>query len=246
MTATDNRCLIAGVPCLVLAPQGAPIGRVVLVHGWGSTQDSYRFFASLLAGWGYRVIVPELPLHGERGSLDYWQPETLQTRFWEVIVQGVQEACLIADELSHEDEDGSPTAIVGHSAGGFIAAGAYAKHRNFHSAAVINGSCAWARFEALYRESINFPPMEPNEIAVMAEHDPMEHLLARPDLSLLLLHCETDSFVPIGSQQFFVGELNARGISPEAFQFHTFARVDHVITLGMLQRIHAFLTGDDA
>jgi hypothetical protein len=47
--------------------------------------------------------------------------------------------------------------------GGFVTAGAIAKHQKVHSAAVINGSCAWVRFEELYREKLGLNPMEASE-----------------------------------------------------------------------------------
>ncbi|QHW33530.1 alpha/beta fold hydrolase [Paenibacillus rhizovicinus] len=237
----ENQRTIHNVPCLALSPAGEPIGQVVLVHGWGSSSDSYRFFASLIAGWGYRVIVPELPLHGERGTLDYWNPSVLQENFWNVVVQGVREAGGIAAELTRESV--LPVTIVGHSAGGFISAGAYADQDDIRSAIVINGSCSWVRFEELYREKSGLPAITPDEHAALAAHDPRERILALSK-PLLLLHCADDAIVPVGSQHDFVEEAAKRRTSGDAVQFHAFERVNHVITLGMLQHIHAFLTGN--
>jgi pimeloyl-ACP methyl ester carboxylesterase len=114
--------------------------------------DSYKFFASLISNWQYKVIIPELPWHGKRGSLNYFDETTLQAHFWPVVFQGVQEAEEIISELSQYTD--STITIIGHSMGGFVTAGAIAKHQKVHSAVVINGSCAWVRFEELYREKL--------------------------------------------------------------------------------------------
>ncbi|MBA2937188.1 hypothetical protein HZF08_02635 [Paenibacillus sp. CGMCC 1.16610] len=73
---------ICGVPCIILDPSSEQVGQIVLYHGWGSTIESYKFFASLISSWGYRVTIPELPCHGVRGSLNYFDKETLQKKFW--------------------------------------------------------------------------------------------------------------------------------------------------------------------
>ncbi|QHT62511.1 alpha/beta fold hydrolase [Paenibacillus lycopersici] len=234
----ENRHDICNVPCITLSPAGEPIGQLVLAHGWGSTKESYRFFASLIAGWGYRVIIPELPLHGERGTLDYWSSSALQRHFWNVVVQGVSEAGAIAAALAVQS--GLPAAIVGHSTGGFIAAGTYAEQDAIRSAVVINGSCSWLRFEELYREQAGLPAIAPDEEAALAQHDPRERILASSK-PLLLLHCLDDTFVPIGSQHDFAEEAARRRTAESAVRFHAFERVNHVITLGMLQHVHAFL-----
>ncbi|MBM7568202.1 alpha/beta hydrolase [Paenibacillus sacheonensis] len=241
MNTHEQRGEISGMPCLAFSAATAPVGQIVLLHGWGSTMDSYAFFASQIAGWGRKVIVPELPWHGERGTLDYWKTETLQTRFWEVVLQGVREVDAIAAELSSESE--LPVTVIGHSAGGFIAAGVHAGSPHIASSVVINGSCAWIRFEELLRESSGLPPMEPGDRAAMSPHDPMNRILSGPAKPLLLLHGLEDTIVPIGSQQYFADELAKRPGSADFVQFHTFERLNHVITLGMLQRIHAFLGG---
>jgi uncharacterized protein len=237
MDKRENRTEIRGVPCITLAPPAEPVGRVVLMHGWGSTNESYLFFASLVAGWGYEVIVPELPLHGDRGTLNYWEAETLQANFWQVIVQSVRETGNIVAALARDSD--LPVTMIGHSAGGFISAGTFAGQPGVRSAIVINGSCAWVRFEERYREQSGLPAMSRDEQAALAEHDPFGRLLALPEKPLLLLHGLEDTIVPVGSQNDFVEAAAERG--SDAVQFHTFERVNHQITLGMLQRIHAFL-----
>jgi dipeptidyl aminopeptidase/acylaminoacyl peptidase len=230
---------ICGVPSIVLHPATEPVGHVVLYHGWGSTMDSYKFFASLISNWGYRVIIPELPLHGDRGSINYSDETTLQAHFWPVVFQGVLEAEKIVSELS-QDTDG-PITMIGHSTGGFVTAGAFAKHQQVHSAVVINGSCAWVQFEELYREKLGLNPMEINEKVALQQHDPLSHIRLNPDKPLLLLHCQEDTSVPIDSQRYFVNAMSNEDRLGDHIQFIEYSRVNHQITLGMLQKIKEFL-----
>jgi len=165
-----SNCHIAGIPCLQINPSiNKCMGTVLLYHGWVSTINDYLFLASLIANWGYKVIVPELPYHGERGKLNYFDTLVLQQYFWIVVLQGVREAEAIAAELSvSEDKLG----IVGHSAGGFIAAGAFLRVSCVQSAIVINGSCAWVKCEELFRETDGRSTMSSFERISLEQYDP--------------------------------------------------------------------------
>ncbi|MDR6879446.1 alpha-beta hydrolase superfamily lysophospholipase [Bacillus sp. 3255] len=230
---------LCGVPCIILEPSSEQIGQIVLYHGWGSTMDSYKFFATLISNWGYRVIIPELPCHGERGSLNYLDEETLQTNFWPIVFQGVQEAEKIVSELIQNSD--SPISVVGHSTGGFITAGTYAKHQQVQSAIVINGSCAWVQFEELFREKNGLNPIEASAKALLQQHDPLSYIHRNLEKPLLLLHCQDDTSVPIDSQLYFINAISAEGKSVDHLQLIEYPRVNHQITLGMLQKIKEFL-----
>jgi dipeptidyl aminopeptidase/acylaminoacyl peptidase len=230
---------ICGVPSIVLHPATEPVGQVVLYHGWGSTIDSYKFFASLISNWRYKVIIPELPLHGERGSLNYSDETTMQAHFWPVVFQAVEDAQKIVSDLSQNTE--CPITMIGHSTGGFITAGAFAKQQQVHSAVVINGSCAWIQFEELYREKLRMNPMEASEKDALQQHDPLSHIRLNPAKPLLLLHCQEDTTVPIDSQRYFVNAISNEDNLRDYIQFIEYPKVDHQITLGMLQKIKEFL-----
>jgi uncharacterized protein len=230
---------ICGVPSIVLHPASEPVGQVVLYHGWGSMMESYKFFASLISNWKYRVIIPELPCHGERGSLNYFDETTLQAQFWPVVFQGVQEAVEIVSELSENSD--TPITLIGHSTGGFITAGTYAKHQKVHSAIVINGSCAWVQFEELYREKLGLNPMEANDKVNLQQNDPLSYIHLNSEKPLLLLHCQDDTSIPIDSQRYFVNAMSNEGKPADHIQLIEYPRVNHQITLGMLQKIKEFL-----
>lgn len=230
---------ICGVPCIVLHPPTDPVGQVVLYHGWGSSMDSYKFFASLISNWRYRVTIPELPWHGERGSLNYFDEATLQNHFWSVVFQGVQEAQKVISELSRNTD--SKITMIGHSTGGFVTAGAFAKNQQVHSAVVINGSCAWVQFEEQYREKLGLSPMNSTEKDALQKHDPLFYIRLNPDKPLLLLHCQEDTSVPIDSQRCFMNAMSNEDRHTDYIQLVEYPRVNHQITLGMLEKIKEFL-----
>lgn len=237
----DNRAQgvyahFADIPCLEWNPPGEAAATIILYHGWGSSIGSYSFFASLLAVWGYRVIVPELPHHGERGQLDYADAAVLEGTFWEIVRQGVKETGEIAALMSRS---GGRIGMLGHSTGGFIAAGALARYPQMETAIVINGSCAWIEFEESYRRKFGRPPMTAADKSALARHDPLSRLGFEDGKSLLLLHGKEDTTVPIDSQRFFMAAKS--DIPPGRLQMAEYSGVNHLVTLGMLQRSKEWL-----
>jgi dipeptidyl aminopeptidase/acylaminoacyl peptidase len=231
-----NQTSFADVPCLQFEPAGQPIGTVLLYHGWGSSMESYQFFASLITGWGYKVVIPELPYHGQRGKLDYANPEVLEKQFLEIVLQGVKEARSIVDEIS--DSSGR-IGIIGHSAGGFVAAGSFAKHAALQAAVVINGSCAWIRFEEKYLEYMGKTPLTPEERTALKAHDPFTQLTFEDERALLLLHGKEDTTVPIDSQRYFMS--NKSAVASEQLHMIEYSGVNHQITLKMLEQSKLWL-----
>jgi dipeptidyl aminopeptidase/acylaminoacyl peptidase len=224
---------ICGIPCLQVNPSMKPMGTVLLYHGWVSNINDYFFFASLIANWGYKVIVPELPYHGERGKLDYFNTLVLQKYFWNVVIQGVQEADAIVSELTKMDEN---IGIIGHSTGGFISAGIFSKNSRLQSSIVINGSCAWVKVEELFREKDGRSPMISNERRSLEEHDPASHLKFDGKRGILLLHGKEDTTIPIESQRYFMKIMSQYNIPSDYLQLVEYSNVNHCVTLGMLEK----------
>ncbi|GAA3409418.1 alpha/beta fold hydrolase [Paenibacillus hodogayensis] len=223
------------IPCLRMKPTGTSKGTVLLYHGWSSSIESYEFFASTITHWGYEAVVPELPHHGERGKLNYGEPGQLQQYFWPTVLQGLEEAKAIAFHLAGQD---ARLAVIGHSMGGFIAGGVSAKVPAIRSAVVINGSCAWVKFEELYRSRLGLPASDEAQTA-LGEHDPITAWSAGNDTALLLLHGTEDTTVPIDSQSYFASAAPKERF--RALEFVQYSGVNHQITLSMLQRTKGWL-----
>lgn len=231
-------CTISGIPSFIVNPPGISKASVLLYHGWASNNENYLFLASLISSWGFKVIVPELPYHGVRGSLNYFNTKVLQDNFWNVVLQGAKEVEEIVSALSESESDNN-IGIIGHSAGGFIAGAAFSNVSRLQSAIVINGSCAWVKFEEMYREKDGRPPLTDTERLFLKEHDPLSKVSFGNRKALLLLHGKEDSTIPIDSQRYFINEMSK--VPEEYLKLFEYSGVNHQITLGMLEKSKEWL-----
>lgn len=132
----------AGIPCYEIAePTRTPKAELLLYHGWGSSAERQRFRGQLLAGLGYRVIVPEIIGHGVRGTLAYEDADAVLD-FLRVLVQSIDECTELAQAVF---TPGQPHFLVGHSLGGMIALGAVAAlGEKLNGVAAMNSTANWA------------------------------------------------------------------------------------------------------
>ena len=79
---------------------------VLVAHGWSGGSDQMGFVAAALVDAGYRVILPDLPGHGQTGS---FQPD------------GTSSFGDFARVVTRLVDEGAPHAIVGHSGGALAA-----------------------------------------------------------------------------------------------------------------------------
>lgn len=134
--------IVADIPCFEIAVAGEePLAELLLYHGWGSNAEKQRFRGQLLAAFGYRVIVPEIPGHGVRGALAYAGPQAALD-FQRVLLQSVGECVELAQAVFHP---GRAHFLVGHSLGGMIALGALTPlARALNGVVAMNSTANWA------------------------------------------------------------------------------------------------------
>ena len=134
--------IVADIPCFEIAVAGEePLAELVLYHGWGSNVEKQRFRGQLLAAFGYRVIVPEIPGHGVRGALAYDGPQAALD-FLRVLLQSIGECVELAQAVFHP---GRAHFLVGHSLGGMIALGALTPlARALNGVVAMNSTANWA------------------------------------------------------------------------------------------------------
>lgn len=133
--------IVADIPCFEIAVAGKePLAELVLYHGWGSNAEKQRFRGQLLAAFGYRVIVPEIPGHGVRGALAYDGPQAALD-FLRVLLQSIGECVELAQAVFHP---GRAHFLVGHSLGGMIALGALTPlTRALNGVVALNSTANW-------------------------------------------------------------------------------------------------------
>ncbi|MEW4429691.1 prolyl oligopeptidase family serine peptidase [Paenibacillus pabuli] len=178
------------------------------------------------------MVIPELPHHGERGNLAYFDTVILQQYFWSVVIQAVEEASTIVTDILNMNDH--PVGIIGNSAGGFIAGGVCATNSNVNSAVVMNASCAWLRSEEIFRVHDGRSPMSAIEAENIRKYDPLFNIDASNDQAFLLLHGKEDTTISIESQRYFMEGMTVND-NQKSLKFVEYAGVNHQITLGMLQ-----------
>jgi uncharacterized protein len=235
----------ANIPCLHLKPiyLEEPFGTVFLYHGWGATKEITSFYGSVLAHYGYQVIIPEIIYHGDRGSLNYSSAEVRQEKFWEIIIQSVDEFKTLFKELFQSlNINAEKVAIIGNSMGGFIASGIFANNPSIKSLIVTNSSCAWENAEHLFRKIESRPQAIDEELKEIRKYDPISKINLMYPRNILLLHGSNDQFIPIETQEFFYNHIkDLYKDLPQNIRFKKYPRLNHYVILGMLQEIIEWL-----
>lgn len=226
---------IAGIPCIQINSRIESKGVILLYHGWVSSINDYVFFGSLISSWGYMVIIPEIPYHGARGKLNYFDPLDLQQHYWNVVVQAVDEAREIISELKD-----NIVRVIGNSAGGFIAGGIFANHVGIESSVVINGSCAWVRFEEHICEVERREPWTSIDRDLIRKFDPLTLLESMRGRSMLILHGTDDTTIPINSQRYFMQIIREKKLI-NSVKYVEYSKVNHHITLSMLEETNRWI-----
>src|SRR5690625_1902546 len=89
---------IENIPCLIIEQtekSKQPLPLIVYFHGFTSAKEHSLPLAYLLAESGYRVVLPDSHLHGEReGQITSIER---QLAFWDIVMKNVQELNVIAD-----------------------------------------------------------------------------------------------------------------------------------------------------
>lgn len=237
----------AAIPCAVYKPQHSTgeLATILLYHGWGGCKENYRFFATLLAKWGYQVIVPEVPQHGVRGSLpDYYTPAGY-LNFWPVVLQAVQESRAILQALIEQGRAVQDRiAVAGHSMGGMIATSSFAENETLRCLVTINSTGSWEQFEHWVRASNNAPAPTEAELAPLRALDPQNKLARLAPRPILFLHGTDDTFIPLHVQKPFHDGLAPhyeQAAAADRLRFEEVPRLNHHITMDMLDQLIGWL-----
>lgn len=203
-----------------------PLPVVVYFHGFTSAKEHNLPFAYLLAEKGYRVVLPDSLLHGEREqSLSARQR---QLRFFEIVLQNVEDLREIKRVLEEKEllADGR-IGVAGTSMGGITTAAALVRYKWIKAAAVLMGSpklTVYARtlIEGAIQagENLSFSNEEIDQLLSSLEANDlskqMDKLFERP---LFFWHGEKDVVVPFSHAYDFYGEAVRYYKNPENIRF---------------------------
>lgn len=185
---------------------------VLFIHGFTSAKEHNLHYAYYLAARGFRVILPEAPLHGERFA-NVTDAE-LDLSFWEVVLSTIQELEHFVTNFSQKGLiDNERIGVAGTSMGGIVTLGALTQYNWIKVAVSLMGSPTYV---SLAKSQIKAIEKKGQDLSITQEE--VEQLytnLEKFDLSkrieslqnrpLLFWHSETDDVVPFEpTYKFFI------------------------------------------
>jgi hypothetical protein len=192
-----------------------PLPTVFFFHGYTSSKEVYAYFAYALARAGFRVVLPDADLHGER--FDGNEAKRLAS-FWEILRRNIDELPALK---AHFEQLGliaeGRIGVGGASMGGMTTLGSFARYPWVKAAASLMG----AGYYTSLAQTL-FPPLDGQgdplssedfdaRIAMLADYGLEQQLEKIADRPLLLWHGEADDLVPAAESLRLATELRQSG-----------------------------------
>ncbi len=221
---------------------------VFFLHGFTSAKEHNLHYAYLLAERGFRVILPDCALHGERD--EGISENQLYLQFWNIVLRSIDELAELKTALSIKGYiDEERIGVVGTSMGAVITLGALTQYDWIHVAVSLMGSPSYQQFltwqlEQMEKYGINLPPTEElnEQIRSLAPFDlslQPDKLQSRP---ILFWHGKKDTTVPFHITFEFHNQINSQyAKAPEKIRFITDAEAGHKVSRkGLLETVEWF------
>ena len=222
---------------------------VVYFHGFTSAKEHNLTIAYLLAEEGYRVVLPDSELHGEREH-DNTSELKKQISFWDIVLKNVKEL----DEIKRAlDKAGmilnGRIGVAGTSMGGITTSAALSQYDWIKTAAILMGSPKITTFAKTLVESFKkLGDLPVTDEQIEALYDELE----RCDLSLqpeklnqrplLFWHGQNDSVVPFDHSYTFYDEVKRDYENKEAIRFIKEKNRDHKVSrVAILETVKWFV-----
>jgi fermentation-respiration switch protein FrsA (DUF1100 family) len=156
MISIHNELLNGEIPILNIAKQetfddGLPT--MIFLHGITSSKEQNLAYGYLLAEAGYRTLLPDFPMHGER-STEHSDTE-LQFQFWDIVLQGIAELKVIVEHFVGTGQiDRNRIGVAGTSMGAITMFGALSQYDWIHTAVSLMGTPCYEQFAAYLIEGV--------------------------------------------------------------------------------------------
>lgn len=231
---------IGDIPIIRLLPKNyeRPLKTVIFYHGWSGSKDSQFMRGMILAGFGYQVIIPDSIHHGQRGNLNYKNPENLIKYFWPTVLQNLVEYSLIKKAIVEDfDGDIDRMGVIGNSMGGISASGIFTYNPELKALVVLNGTANWDGANIIFKDSLpgELPDWLKEEEKELKEIDPMNNLERIVDRPVLLLHGDSDIVVDKASQKDFYKKAYSEYEDRNKIHYMEYSRVNHTVTTSMME-----------
>ena len=240
----EEKIYIEDIPAILFRPKGVdgPVKTIMFYHGWTSSKEGQRLRALIYATVGYQVLIPDAIYHGERGPIDYNTADG--TYFWRTILNNLDESDILIEELiGRYNADPENISVIGHSMGGFTAAGIFTHNTGIKSAVVFNGACAWGYANEILKAQIGIEITD--ELKELENRinkiDPLNNLELLKDRPIFMAHGNKDGVVSIESQRYFLRKAKPVYSNQSLVKLIEYHNVNHHITTGMMEDSIAWL-----
>lgn len=220
-----------------------PLPTIFFYHGYTSSKEVYAYFAYALAKAGFRVVLPDCAMHGERFDGD--EARRL-AHFWEILKTNVDELpALKTHFVQHGLIAGDRIGVAGASMGGMTTLGAFTRYPWIKAAASLMGSGYFTSLAQTLYPPLNArgQPLEQAafkaRLAPLADYEVEHDWASFAERPLLLWHGEADDVVPAVESERLAGELRGRGLD-RRLTYLTEPDVRHRVTPGALNATAAF------
>lgn len=198
-----ERLNISDIPTLQVVSESlaqSPLPTVIYYHGFNGEKESSLTIAYKMAEKGIRVILPDAPLHGERGVSD--EPVEHGRTFWNIVLQTVDELDTIRTYLQAQsfviDEK---IGLGGTSMGGMITYAALRKYDWIQTAAVLMGT------PYLSERAVSTAGNDHELLTKIEQIDITKNINALQERPLFIWHGELDEIVPVEDSRKFYDSL---------------------------------------
>ncbi|WP_257349187.1 alpha/beta fold hydrolase [Pseudalkalibacillus decolorationis] len=229
------------IPVLNIAMQekfNEQLATVIFLHGITSSKEQNLSYAYLLAEKGYRTLLPDFPLHGERTTQQ--SNEELQFQFWDIVLQGIAEVKIIVDHYINLDQvDSARIGVAGTSMGSITMFGALTQYDWVKTAVSLMGTPCYQEFAAflintIQREGKQIPFSDEQVKEKVAGLRPFDlskdpsRLSGRP---LLIWHGQNDQVVPyVLTKNFYDSLIENQSINASNIEMITDPQSGHKVT----------------
>jgi fermentation-respiration switch protein FrsA (DUF1100 family) len=208
---------VEGIQVIHAVPAGQyhhSLPTIFFYHGFTSSKEIYSYFGYMLAQAGFRVILPDAPLHGARADGD---AARLMATFWDILQSNVDELAILQQTfVSRGLADVHRLGVGGVSMGGMTTMASLVRFPWIKVAACLMGS---GYFTALSEHL--FPAYDVEDVAQRDAFELAHAPLLSWDISgktvqlakrpLFVWHGEADDVVPFGESQRLREEMVASG-----------------------------------
>lgn len=229
--------MIKDIPCIILKPRNekGKLSTIIFYHGWGSNKDRQKFRGFILASLGYQVIIPDSIYHGERNPIGYHSVDNMSKYFWKTILNNIEESKYIIEEsIDLYDADEDTIVVMGHSMGGFTAAGAFTHNKRIRTSIILNGSFNWKMSNEIFLEGLGKTITVDEEDEIISL-DPMNNFNKLIDRPILMLNGGSDEVVPMEPQNIFYESIKDQYKDKSKIQLIKHMDIGHLVTIGMME-----------